>query len=156
MLPLAFGLASYPGSTGRGTGAFMLLMFCFLGWYSLASMARAKHLTSHDDTDSLRSVHEGMGFQFGTVATLSSLFLTAGCCLFYSAFLGDIFTPLLRVAAPNVRIGRSGVLLALALVPLLPLVLLEDLSSLQVRLSMNMLWYWASHLLNKTRSIYFV
>ena len=60
------------------------------------------------------------------------LFLTLGCCLFYSAFLGDIFTPLLSLLLPSLSLTRTAVLITLAIVPLAPLCLLDDLSSLQV------------------------
>jgi hypothetical protein len=72
-----------------------------------------------------------------SVPSLLSFLLTFGCCLFYSAFLGDIFAPLASLVLPS-RVTssmssgllRSLVIMFLAALPLLPLCLLEDLSSL--------------------------
>ncbi|GMH87740.1 hypothetical protein TrVE_jg2816 [Triparma verrucosa] len=131
MLPLAFGLMSTPGSTGAISAAMILTAFAVLGWYGLGSMGRAKEIGGGDG-DSLSSVHSSIGFKPSKLPTLMPLFLTLGCCLFYSAFLGDIFTPLLSLLLPSLSLTRTAVLITLAIVPLAPLCLLDDLSSLQV------------------------
>lgn len=77
-------------------------------------------------------MHSSIGFKPSKLPTLMPLFLTLGCCLFYSAFLGDIFTPLLSLLLPSLSLSRTAVLVTLAIVPLAPLCLLDDLSSLQV------------------------
>jgi amino acid permease len=136
MLPLAYGLASSPGSTGALSSFLILTTFALLGWYSLHSMARAKVLSSsHPSTDSLQSVHSSLPFSSTAVRTsllptLFPLLLTSGCCLFYSAFLGDILTPLLT-ATTGLTLSRSQILTTLSLTLLLPLCLQNDLSCLQ-------------------------
>ena len=133
MLPLAYGLASTPGATGSGAAALILGSFGALGWYSLHSISRAKAISSVDDSDSLQSVHDSLGLPPSRLPTIMPLCLTLGCCLFYQAFLGDIFTPLFAQTGLGKRVKRSWVILSLSGLVLLPLCLQEDLSALQVR-----------------------
>jgi len=131
MLPLAYGLTASPGSTGSLSALLIIATFGTLGWYSLHSMARAKAIACPDtEEDSLHSVHRALPLPASLLPITMPLLLTLGCCLFYSAFLGDIFTPLVNTVLPNVR--RPTTILALSAFILLPLCLQEDLSSLQV------------------------
>ncbi|GMI41085.1 hypothetical protein TeGR_g3742 [Tetraparma gracilis] len=125
MLPLAFGLSSRPGSTGFAAAAGIVGAAGVLGWYGLHSMARAREVSGVSGS-SLREVHAGLGLPFAWVSTLAPLLLTAGCCLFYSAFVGDIYHSLLSPFS----LPRPFVLSLFSSLVLLPLCLLPDLSSL--------------------------
>ena len=59
--------------------------------------------------------------------------LCAGCCVFYSAFIGDLFTAVAQTIFPNLELSRPFCLGFLTLFLLLPLCLMSDLSALQVR-----------------------
>lgn len=60
-----------------------------------------------------------------------------GCCIFYSAFIGDLFGALAASASfvPGALKKRAVDLVMLSLCPLLPLCLMKNLSALQVRCS---------------------
>eukprot|EP00611_Tribonema_gayanum_P022046 TRINITY_DN4360_c0_g1_i1.p2 TRINITY_DN4360_c0_g1~~TRINITY_DN4360_c0_g1_i1.p2 ORF type:complete len:347 (-),score=146.33 TRINITY_DN4360_c0_g1_i1:495-1535(-) len=59
--------------------------------------------------------------------------MTFGCCIFYSAFIGDLFSSLAQASdiVPAFLKPRWAVLCALGVFPLLPLCLLKNLSALQ-------------------------
>ena len=64
----------------------------------------------------------------------SLLALCAGCCIFYSAFIGDIFSSVasaLSFGGTGIASKRWAILIAISTAVLLPLCLLEDLSALQ-------------------------
>ena len=66
------------------------------------------------------------------VAETSVLALCFGCCIFYSAFIGDIFGALSSsLGLTGLLAKRWAALSAMTLFVLLPLCLLEDLSALQ-------------------------
>lgn len=61
--------------------------------------------------------------------------MTFGCCIFYMAFAGDLFSALAGTVSslPAVLKKRAVDLVILGLCPLLPLCLMKNLSALQVR-----------------------
>lgn len=61
--------------------------------------------------------------------------MTFGCCIFYMAFAGDLFSALAGTVSslPEVLKKRAVDLVILGLCPLLPLCLMKNLSALQVR-----------------------
>lgn len=127
------------GGTGPVLATIILLVFGFLSWYSLVTWARAADATLCRETpvvmaESLSEVWERtVGPRTKFIPDLGCVALTLGCLLFYSAFLGDIFGSLvsgMSVLPPFLR-KRSTILLLLHAVPVLPLCLTEDLSSLQ-------------------------
>lgn len=60
--------------------------------------------------------------------------MTFGCCIFYSAFAGDLFAALANTASflPAVLKRRAVDLSLLSIFPLLPLCLMKNLNALQV------------------------
>lgn len=60
--------------------------------------------------------------------------MTFGCCIFYMAFAGDLFSALAGTVSslPAVLKKRAVDLVILGLCPLLPLCLMKNLSALQV------------------------
>lgn len=139
MLPLAYGVAA-AGGTGLLLATITLLFFGFLSWYSLLSFGRGADLTleSTEDGESLSAVWSRTvpnGEKTAYIPDLGCFLLTVGCCLFYSAFIGDLFGSLasgiLPKSVPDVFKSRSTVLLLLHAVPILPLCLLKDLSALK-------------------------
>lgn len=135
MLPLAFGIAA-GGGTGPLTAVITLLIFGALSWYSLISFGRAADVVLKDShEESLSSVWVKVvpgGEKTSYIPDLFCALLTSGCCLFYSAFIGDLFGALAsNLPLPEAMKTRSAVLLFLHAIPILPLCLLKDLSALQ-------------------------
>ena len=140
MLPLAYGIAA-GGGTGPVLATAILLVFGFLSWYSLVSFARAADVTmgeGENEGESISAVWTktlSNGQKTAWIPDVGCAFLTIGCCLFYSAFVGDLFGALsqglLPNSVPDIFKKRSVVLLILHAVPILPLCLLRDLSALK-------------------------
>ena len=116
MLPLSYALASshMGGPVGGGTAAAILIMFGGLGLYSMVSIARVVENFGSDKTkvdcslsgawdDVFSPGRVSASFKHRTVGavTCDSLCfgLTVGCCLFYSAFIADIYASLARAFA---------------------------------------------------------
>jgi len=128
MLPLAFGIAA-GGGTGLGTAAGLLAGFAALSAYTLVSLGRAAQATQQATLSGVWA--ETVGPQSTWVPDGAMALLCYGCCVFYSAFVGDIFGALASAAGlPAALRQRWLVLLALSLFPILPLCLLRDLSAL--------------------------
>lgn len=68
------------------------------------------------------------------VVELAMALMTFGCCIFYMAFAGDLFSALAGTVSsfPAVLKKRAVDLVILGLCPLLPLCLMKNLSALQV------------------------
>lgn len=135
MLPLAFGIAA-GGGTGALTATVTLLIFGALSWYSLLSFGRAADVVLKDShEESLSAVWSKVvpnGEKTSYIPDAFCALLTIGCCLFYSAFIGDLFGALASgLPLPNAVKNRSAVLLLLHSMPILPLCLLKDLSALK-------------------------
>jgi amino acid permease len=127
------------GGTGPVLSTFILVIFGVLSWYSLVSFARAADVLivkTHDETagESLSAVWERtLGKATTFIPDLGCVFLTVGCLLFYSAFIGDLFGSLVSglTGVPAILRKRSTILLLLHAVPILPLCLKKDLSALK-------------------------
>lgn len=119
----------------------ILLLFGFLSWYSLVSFARAADVVlvkaaAEDAGESLSAVWERTlpnGKLTTYIPDLGCVFLTVGCLLFYSAFIGDLFGSLVSGLTwlPAILRKRWSVLLLLHAAPILPLCLKKDLSALK-------------------------
>ena len=116
----AFGMAA-AGGTGPVLATMILVVFGMLSWYSLVSFARAAEMsivqTLPDIKTTKRNTKTNTPMTTASVAgeSLSAVWercipngqftkyipdlgcvcLTLGCLLFYSAFIGDIFSSLL-------------------------------------------------------------
>mmetsp|Transcript_14678 Transcript_14678/g.20953 ORF Transcript_14678/g.20953 Transcript_14678/m.20953 type:complete len:546 (-) Transcript_14678:167-1804(-) len=155
MLPLAYGIAA-GGGTGPVLASLILIIFGFLSWYSLISFARAAQVIiceKKSNKSSSSTSEEGEGESISAVwrktvpngdvtswiPDAGCALLTLGCLLFYSAFIGDLFSSLSKGLLSSSTTStlssllqkRYVSLLVLHLVPVLPLCLLRDLSALK-------------------------
>lgn len=129
MLPLAYGIAK-EGSTGVIPAILLLFAFGSMSGYTMTSFAE---LATETQTNSIGELWSKL-FSPKTkwVAEMSVFSLCFGCCVFYSAFIGDIFGALATAAGFRGILAKRWVALAtISLSCLLPLCLLEDLSALQ-------------------------
>ena len=129
MLPLAFGMAS-EGGTGLAPALTLLLVFGSLSAYTLISIARACEATGEYSFRGIwsRTLHPSTAWIIDTGIT----FLCFGCCIFYSAFIGDLSAALAQaLGAPAFLHKRWVCLVALHVFPLMPLCLMKNLSALQ-------------------------
>jgi amino acid permease len=126
MLPLAFGFAQ-GGPTGL-IPAFLLL-FIF-GSMSAFSMTKFANLATETNSENIAGIWKKLiSAKSSWIVDFSIFFLCFGCCIFYSAFIGDIFSAL--ATAFGLNTSRWIVLGAISTLVLLPLCLLEDLSALK-------------------------
>ena len=129
MLPLAFGL-SQGGLIGIIPATMTLLIFGSLSGFAMKTYVR---LASEHKVTSISGIWAKVVGQKTRWMVSASLFaLCFGCCIFYSAFVGDIFT----ILASTLPVGdflkqRTTVLVILTLGMIMPLCLLEDLSALE-------------------------
>ena len=129
MLPLAYGIAQ-GGPTGIVPAVALVAIFGSMSAYTMTVYARLAEETKSN------SIAEVWGKLIGEksrwLADAAIFSLCFGCCVFYSAFIGDIFGALFAAAGVTGVIGkRTTVLGAISAIFLLPLCLLEDISSLQ-------------------------
>lgn len=129
MLPLAYGIAQ-GGPTGIIPAVALVAVFGSMSAYTMTIFAR---LAEETKSNSIAELWEKLiSEKTRWVADVAVFSLCFGCCVFYSAFVGDIFGALSAAAGITGTIGkRSTVLGAISAIFLLPLCLLEDISSLQ-------------------------
>lgn len=129
MLPLAYGIAQ-GGPTGIIPAVALVAIFGSMSAYTMTIFAR---LADETKSNSIAELWEKLiSAKTRWVADVAVFSLCFGCCVFYSAFVGDIFGALSAAAGITGTIGkRSTVLGAISAIFLLPLCLLEDISSLQ-------------------------
>lgn len=129
MLPLAYGL-SQGGPSGLIPSLGLVLTF---GAASLYTMTIYAKLADEKSAKSIGGIWSRvMDPQYRWLVDLSILTLTIGCCVFYSAFIGDILGAVVSGFGVGGLSGkRSFVLSTISAVVLLPLCLLEDLSALK-------------------------
>ena len=129
MMPLAFGLAQ-GGGTGWLVALGLLVGFGIMSTYTMLSYAALSKAT---DTKSIGEIWKKLiNHRTEWVVDLSTLALCFGCCVFYSAFIGDIFASLaIAIGLKGLLSERWFVLLLISAGILLPLCLLDDLSALQ-------------------------
>jgi len=128
MLPLAWA-AQQGAGTGWLPAAALLAAFGSASAYSLYLAARLAPPAEEGGAPALSQVWKkvklpGARGVDGLVAALCG-----GCCIFYAAFAADLFHSLAAAAGFDVR--RAAVLVALAVAPLAPLCLADDLSALK-------------------------
>eukprot|EP01038_Epipyxis_sp_PR26KG_P004634 gene4634-6513_t len=129
MLPLAYGFAK-GGPTGLIPALLLLVLFGFMSAYSMSSFAS---MADNSNSTSISEVWKKLVNEKSSwFVDVSIFFLCVGCCIFYSAFVGDIFGSLSKASGfTGLFSKRWFVLTMISSVLLLPLCLLGDLSSLQ-------------------------
>lgn len=126
MLPLAYGIAK-DGPTGCFPAVALLVLFCSLSAYSMSSLG---HIAQRTNSKTISEMWGNLISKNSKWIVDWAIFaLCFGCCVFYSAFIGDIFTALATAAGFPAK--RWIVLGVISFGALLPLCLLEDLSALQ-------------------------
>eukprot|EP01041_Mallomonas_annulata_P010017 gene10017-20853_t len=129
MLPLAYGFAQ-GGPTGLYVAMFLLVTFGATSGYTMVSLGEMSDATGAGTFGELwaRLINPKTKW----VADASIFALCFGCCVFYSAFIGDIFGALSNaMGATGILAKRAVVLGIISITTLLPLCLVEDLSGLQ-------------------------
>jgi sodium-coupled neutral amino acid transporter 11 len=129
MLPLAYGIAQ-GGPTGIIPAIALVAVFGSMSAYTMTVFAKmAEETKSNSISELWAKLISDKSRWLADVAVFSLCF---GCCVFYSAFVGDIFGALSQAAGVTGLFGkRSTVLAIISVIALLPLCLLEDISSLQ-------------------------
>jgi len=131
MLPMAYGVAAM-GGTGLAPAALMTAAASCACGYTLYSLGRSYSASGTKEPPSLRAVWSAViGEKTSWMASALVALLCAGCCVFYSAFIGDLFTAVAQTLLPDAKLSRPFCLGMLTLCPLLPLCLMSDLSALQ-------------------------
>ncbi|RYH28986.1 hypothetical protein EON65_10130 [archaeon] len=130
MLPLAYGFAS-GGPNGLVPSVLLLALFATMSGYSMTAFAS---LAQHTNSSTIAEIWSKLfNPQTKFLVDLAIFGLCYGCCVFYSAFAGDIFAALtLALNLKNLLPHRWNTLLLISTTVLLPLCLTEDLSGLQV------------------------
>jgi len=129
MLPLAYGMAA-EGGTGIVPAISLLIAFGTLSAYTLFSIARASETTRETSFRGIWS--RALDPKSAWLIDVGITFLCYGCCIFYAAFIGDLFSALAQAFnAPLLLHRRWVVLVTLHIFPLLPLCLMKNLSALQ-------------------------
>ena len=129
MLPLAYGIAQ-GGPTGLVPAISLVAVFGFMSAYTMTLYAKMAQETKSNSISELWA--KLLSEKSRWMADVAVFSLCFGCCVFYSAFVGDIFGALSQAAGVTGLFSkRSTVLAVISAVCLLPLCLLEDISSLQ-------------------------
>jgi amino acid permease len=129
MLPLAYGIAQ-GGPTGVIPAISLVAIFGFLSGYTMTIFAKLADQTKSNSIAELWGKLLSEKTQW--MADVAVFSLCFGCCVFYSAFAGDIFGALSTAAGFTGVFGKRWMALgSLSALCLLPLCLLEDISSLQ-------------------------
>lgn len=155
MLPLAFGLAA-GGTVGIVPSIAVLVAFGLFSAYTMTTYAKlAEETNSHAMSEIWgKIIEDGKRTKWTIDAMLMALCF--GCCVFYSAFIGDIFTTLTHSITTSVEgrtnffasfltthkamvTMRSVVLSVLHVMVVVPLCLMEDLSGLEVSSKLGVL-----------------
>lgn len=129
MLPLAFGL-SEGGLVGIVPAVFLILLF---GGFSAYNMKTYAKLANEHKAKSLSEIWwRVVGKDTKWIVSASLFALCFGCCVFYSAFIGDIFSTLVSsLPISDALKERKNILIILTAGVITPLCLLEDLSALE-------------------------
>ena len=129
MLPLAFGLAQ-GGPTGIIPAISLVVLFGSTGGYTMFLLSKLADLTHSNTIGEVWAKLIGEKSQWVVDASIFSLCI--GCCIFYSAFMGDIFAALSSVVFQDGLLSKRWFILSLLTATLiLPLCLLQDISALQ-------------------------
>ena len=127
MLPLAYGLVKGP----TGLIPALALLFAF-GIVSAATMVKYASLAQATNSSTISEIWAKLVGPKSSWVTDGAIFaLCFGCCIFYSAFIGDIFSALASaVGIGGILAKRWAILGLISSVVLLPLCQLEDISAL--------------------------
>jgi amino acid permease len=155
MLPLAFGLTA-GGTVGIVPSIAVLVAFGIFSAYTMTTYAKlAEETNSHAMSEIWgKIIKDGKQTKWTIDAMLMALCF--GCCVFYSAFIGDIFATLAHSITGSVQgktdmislfltnhkavaTMRSVVLSLLHVLVVVPLCLMEDLSGLEVSSKLGVL-----------------
>eukprot|EP00903_Cladosiphon_okamuranus_P009634 g9167.t1 len=130
MLPVAYGMAAV-GGTGLVVAPALLASFGLISAYTMISVGRACQRTKRWSFSALWT--DLIGKKSAWVVEVAMALMTFGCCIFYMAFAGDLFSALAGTVSslPAVLKKRAVDLVILGLCPLLPLCLMKNLSALQ-------------------------
>lgn len=129
MLPLAFAIAQ-GGPTGILPAFILFAVFGSMSAYTMTSYAEMADKTNSKNIGELWANLKGKRTQI--IADLTIFLLCFGSCIFYSAFIGDIFSALASaVGITGILSYRWVILTIMSGLVLLPLCLLDDMSSLQ-------------------------
>lgn len=128
MMPLAYGFAQ-GGPSGLIPSITLLVVFGSMSAYTMLSLSR---LATSTNSKSLGEVWGKLiSKKTEWVVDLAIFALCFGCCIFYSAFIGDMFTNVGKaLGLAGYFATRWVVLSAISVFVLLPLCLLEDMSAL--------------------------
>ena len=108
----------------------LIVAFAGSGAYTMTSLARMSQDTGAQNFGELWSLLISKETKW--IADMSIFTLCFGCCVFYSAFIGDIFNALSSaLGASGLLTSRSFLLSLITAIVIIPLCLTEDLSSLQ-------------------------
>lgn len=131
MMPLAYGLSQgASGPTGCIPALVLMILFGSMSAYTMISYADISKQTNSKNIGELWS--KLINPKTKWLIDLSVFLLCFGCCVFYSAFVGDIFTSLSSVLGLKGLLNKRWfVLLSISSSILLPLCQLEDLSALK-------------------------
>lgn len=130
MLPLAYGFAK-GGPTGIVPAIILVLLFGSMSAYSMTAFSSLSTATGSDTIADIWGRLISPKSQY--IVDLAIFALCYGCCVFYSAFVGDIFGALAKAFGfQGIFATRANVLLGITSTFLLPLCLQQDLSALQV------------------------
>ena len=128
MMPLAFAIGQ--GPTGVVPAIALVGVFGFLSAYTMTVFAKLAEQTQSNSISELWG--KLLSEKSRWMADAAVFSLCFGCCVFYSAFAGDIFGALTSAAGLTGTLGKRWTALGtVSLLCLLPLCLLEDISSLQ-------------------------
>lgn len=127
MLPLAYGLVK--GPTGLVPAFALLIAF---GAMSATTMVKYASLAQVTNSATISEIWSKLVSPKTSWITDGTIFaLCFGCCIFYSAFIGDIFSALASaVGIKGILAKRWTILGLISSVVLLPLCQLEDISAL--------------------------
>lgn len=127
MLPLAYGLVK--GPTGLVPALGLLVAF---GAISASTMVKYASLAQATGSATISEIWAKLvGPKTSWVADGAIFALCFGCCVFYSAFIGDIFSALASaVGIGGILAKRSVILGLISSAVLLPLCQLDDISAL--------------------------
>jgi amino acid permease len=129
MLPLAFGI-SEGGLVGIVPAILTMMLFGGMSAYSMKTYAK---LATEHQAGSLSEIWSKIvGKNTNWIVSSSLLALCFGCCVFYSAFVGDIFATLMSaLPVGDFFKSRANLLVFITAGAITPLCLLEDLSALE-------------------------
>jgi amino acid permease len=128
MLPLAFGFAK-SGPSGIIPTLALFVLFGSMSAYTMTSYADLAEKTNSKTIGDLWTKVVG---KYKEIANYTILLLCFSSCIFYSAFIGDILYAVVSAAGLNGFFAKRSIILSvITAFVLIPLCLVDDMSSLQ-------------------------